>query len=121
MPERLDAAMRRARINQSQLAEAVGVKQPSIGRLLSGETKTSRAIVDIAAQLNTTPAYLRGETDEPGVEFSGAAELSAEEQELLQLLRRLDGGHRAALLQLARSLAGEGPTLHEPRRGFRTG
>lgn len=66
-PERLKAAMGRAAANQSQLAEAVGLKQPSIGRLLSGETKTSRALNAIAAYLGTTPQYLVGETDDPTV------------------------------------------------------
>lgn len=64
-PERLRAAMGRAAANQSQLADAVGLKQPSIGRLLSGETKTSRALNAIAAYLRTTPQYLVGETDDP--------------------------------------------------------
>ena len=57
--------MRRAGVNQSQLADRVGVKQPSIGRLLSGETKTTRALDLIASALGTTTAYLKGETDDP--------------------------------------------------------
>lgn len=65
VPEHLQAAMDRAGINQSQLAERVGVKQPSIGRLLSGETKTTRALDLIAQALDTSPAYLKGETDDP--------------------------------------------------------
>lgn len=64
-PERLQLAMVRRGINQSQLAALVGVKQPSIGRLLSGETKTTRAIEDIAAALQTTSAYLKGQSDDP--------------------------------------------------------
>lgn len=66
-PERLQAAMDRKGVNQSQLAEMVGMKQPSIGRLLSGETKTTRAIDAIAAVLETTPAYLKRQTDDPEV------------------------------------------------------
>ncbi len=65
VPENLIEAMRLAGVNQSQLAERVGVKQPSIGRLISGETKTTRALDLIARALNTTPAYLKGETDDP--------------------------------------------------------
>lgn len=63
--DRLKAAMARAGLNQSQLAAAVGLKQPSIARLLTGETKTSRALDRIAAALETTPAYIKGETDLP--------------------------------------------------------
>lgn len=65
VPEHLETAMLRAGINQSQLAERVGVKQPSIGRLLSGETKTTRALDLIAQALDTSPAYLKGETSDP--------------------------------------------------------
>lgn len=64
-PDNLLAAMERAGLNQSQLAERVGVKQPSIGRLLTGETKTTRALDRIAAALGTTPAYLKGQTSDP--------------------------------------------------------
>jgi phage repressor protein C with HTH and peptisase S24 domain len=64
-PLRLSEAMDRAGLNQSQLADRVGVKQPSIGRLLSGETKTTRALDLIARALGTSPAYLKGEVDDP--------------------------------------------------------
>lgn len=64
-PLRLSEAMDRAGLNQSQLADRVGVKQPSIGRLLSGETKTSRALDLIARALGTSTAYLKGEVDDP--------------------------------------------------------
>lgn len=74
VPEHLQAAMDRADINQSQLAERVGVKQPSIGRLLSGETKTTRALDLIAQALDTSPAYLKGETSDP-IRHGGAADV----------------------------------------------
>lgn len=67
-PVRLQAAMDRRGVNQSQLAELVGVKQPSIGRLLSGETKTTRAIDEIARVLGTTTAYLKRNSDDSGFE-----------------------------------------------------
>lgn len=50
-PDALREAMGAARVNQSELAEAVGLQQPSIGRLLSGETKTSRKLEAIAIAL----------------------------------------------------------------------
>ena len=65
LPDRLEFAMQRAKMNQSELARAVGLKQPSIGRLLSGETKTSRSLYSIARALNTTPEYLKGDIDHP--------------------------------------------------------
>ena len=63
--DRLAEAMRLANRNQSEVAEAVGLRQPSIGRLLSGDTKASRAIEEIADFLGTTTDYLRGKTDDP--------------------------------------------------------
>ncbi|MXO73558.1 XRE family transcriptional regulator [Alteraurantiacibacter buctensis] len=74
-PDRVKLLMDAARINQSKLAELVGVKQPSIGRILSGETKTSRHIHRIAEVLGTTPYYLFGETEDSGrIEFVGSME-----------------------------------------------
>ena len=61
----LAKAMEKAGLNQSELAHRVGMKQPSIARLLTGETKTTRALDRIASTLKTSPAYLRGETDDP--------------------------------------------------------
>lgn len=75
VPARLDAAMRRAGVNQSQLASQVGVTQPSIARLLRGETKTTRAVDLIAAALDTTPEYLKGETESPDRDVGTGEEL----------------------------------------------
>ena len=60
-PQHLQEAMDLAGITQSRLAEIVGLKQPSIGRLLSGETKTTRALFQIAEALGTSPEFLKGE------------------------------------------------------------
>ncbi len=53
-------------LNQSQLARAVGLKQPSIGRLISGETRETRKLLELAAMVKSTPAYLTGDSDDPG-------------------------------------------------------
>ena len=65
VPENLRVAMNRAKVNNTQLANMVGLKQPSITRLLSGETKTTRALFSIAKALNTSPEFLKGEIDHP--------------------------------------------------------
>lgn len=59
--------MEAAGLNQSQLAKKVGLKQPSIGRLISGETRESKRLVELAQALRTTPDYLTGATDDPGL------------------------------------------------------
>ena len=58
--------------NQSALARIIGVSQPSIGRLISGETRESGKLLELARALATTPEYLVGETDDP--ELGGVAE-----------------------------------------------
>ena len=73
VPERLKAAMDHAGVNQSRLAKLVGVQQPSIGRLLTGETKTSRALDRIAVVLGTSVSYLKGLDDDPSGELTAPA------------------------------------------------
>ena len=65
VPENLRKAMERARVNNSELARLVGIKQPSVTRLLSGETKTPRSLFALAKALNVTPEFLKGEVDHP--------------------------------------------------------
>lgn len=50
---------------QASLARAVGIKQPSINRLLQGDVQNPRFLHDIARELKTSTAYLLGETDNP--------------------------------------------------------
>ena len=58
--------MAAAGLNQSQLARIVNLKQPSIGRLISGETRETGKLLEIAAAVHSTPEYLIGASDEPG-------------------------------------------------------
>lgn len=50
---------------QSAVADAIGLKQPSVGRLVSGETKNTGKLHELARALRTTPEFLVGETDDP--------------------------------------------------------
>jgi phage repressor protein C with HTH and peptisase S24 domain len=65
IPNRLQERLEMQGISQSELARRIGVKQPSIARLISGETQTSRHLHLIARELATTPDYLTGGTDSP--------------------------------------------------------
>lgn len=58
--------MESANIGPTRLAQSVGLKQPSISRLMSGETRTTRVIADIARALSTNVDYLTGQSDDPG-------------------------------------------------------
>lgn len=67
---RLENLMAKRGLSQSELARRVGVKQPTIGRLISGHTRSTSVLVEIARELSTTPEYLTGESDELGDELS---------------------------------------------------
>ena len=63
---RLEWLIQDRRTSQSALARDVGVSQPTIGRLITGETRETGKIIELARALNTTPEYLIGETDDHG-------------------------------------------------------
>jgi len=52
-------------ISQSQLSRQVGVTQGTIAHLASGRSSSSVHLPKIARELQTTVAYLEGETDDP--------------------------------------------------------
>lgn len=51
-------------MSQAELARRVGIKQPSINHLIKNGAQGSKHIHQIAQALQTTPAYLSGETDD---------------------------------------------------------
>jgi phage repressor protein C with HTH and peptisase S24 domain len=63
--DRLEALMKERGASQSGLARAVGVSQATIWKLLHEPAQGSKHIHKIAQELQTTPAYLMGETDDP--------------------------------------------------------
>ncbi len=63
--KRLEARMHEMRISQAELARRVRVSQPTIHKLLNGDSKTSSVLHLIADELETTPAYLTNKTDDP--------------------------------------------------------
>ncbi|RAW92435.1 MULTISPECIES: XRE family transcriptional regulator [unclassified Photorhabdus] len=56
--ERLKLAMTIRDVNQTELASAVGMSQPSVWKLTSGKSAGSRKIVQIAKTLNVNPEWL---------------------------------------------------------------
>ena len=61
---RVDQLIKERRTSQSAVAVAIGVSQPTIGRLISGETRETGQIIELARELKTSPEYLIGETDD---------------------------------------------------------
>ena len=51
--------------SQSLLARRIGVSQAAIHKLVNGTSRSSGSLHLIARELQTTPAYLTGETDDP--------------------------------------------------------
>lgn len=56
--ERLSLAMKEAKMTQGSLAEAVGMAQPSIWKLVSGGAKGSTRVVDLARALGVQAEWL---------------------------------------------------------------
>jgi transcriptional regulator with XRE-family HTH domain len=52
-------------LTQSELGRRVGVSQATIFKLLTGESYGTKHLHRIARELQTTPAYLTGETADP--------------------------------------------------------
>jgi len=66
LSERLKLAMLAKRTNQSQLAVTVGVSQGAINQILSGMTKKSKHLPDIARALDVPLDWLMGNDIGPG-------------------------------------------------------
>lgn len=122
VPSRLTEQMVAHGLSQSELARRVGVAQATIFKLTVGETYGSKYLHKIARELGTTPAYLTGETDDPGSDVPDAPELTHEERDLIDCFSELSAEDRRALIHIAHGLAGKsrnGPTVHAPRAGYR--
>jgi len=91
-------------MSQAELARRVRVDQSTINGLVRGTAKASKHLHRIARELNTTPSYLSGETDDP-VGDAANEDYSSEEREWIELLRDLPAADRKATLHLVRSLA----------------
>lgn len=63
--DRIDARLKSLGISQAVLARRVGVSQPTIAHLVKGRSEGSKHLHAIARELQTTPAYLSGEIDDP--------------------------------------------------------
>lgn len=68
IPERIKLCRKKEKLNQQELADKIGVSVVTVKRwenVKSNSVPTSSNIIDIAKVLNTTAAYLLGETNNP--------------------------------------------------------
>jgi len=92
-------------ISQSEVARRTKLSQGTIGGLLSGKARSSAHLHKIARELGTTAAYLSGETDDPHSEVPAELELDSDERRLIGCYRDLTAPTKAALMQVACSMA----------------
>ncbi|MDR2523727.1 MAG: helix-turn-helix domain-containing protein, partial [Synergistaceae bacterium] len=77
-PQRIKELRESHALTQERLAEKIGVQRNTVWRWENGKASPMEAIVQIAAALNTTVAYLMGETNDPTPPFVGNTERMAE-------------------------------------------
>jgi transcriptional regulator with XRE-family HTH domain len=95
--ERLKQAMEWSKVDQSGLAARIGCTPGAVNQILTGRTRRSKLLPEIAHELAVPLAWLLGRTDElEGIDV----ELTAEEAGILRLFRRLGRDDRGALRQV---------------------
>lgn len=99
--------------SQSRLAREAGVSQPTIGKLEVGMTSGSSHLHRIARALETTPAYLTGETDDPAAEAPELPAVSREDRQFLQYLNTLPATAKAAFTTLVRTFSGQSSAVQQ--------
>ena len=87
LAKRLDFAMKEAGFTQQKLANVVGIKQQSIGKILSGVTLNPKYILEIATALDVDAEWLKtGKGEAPDFE----AEVDSVEEENEPFYTRLE-------------------------------
>jgi transcriptional regulator with XRE-family HTH domain len=99
---RVKALRESKRLNQSELARRVGIKQPSLYNIESNNTKSIKGYVldALARELNTTTGYIL-----TGAENSQDHEASMMLAEIQAIFRALSSEDKEKLLRDARGLA----------------
>ena len=100
---RIESRLKELGISQAELARRVMVDQSTINGLVRGHSQSSKHLHRIARELQTTAAYLSGETDDPQAE-APVPQLDHAERELLDLFRQLAGDERTAVSLIVRRL-----------------
>jgi transcriptional regulator with XRE-family HTH domain len=99
--ERIEERLKALGLSQAELARRADVPQTTMNSLIRGNARTTPHLIRIARELQTTPAFLMGETDDPRAEFP-APVFTAEELEWIYLLRRMKPMDRRTAIEVAR-------------------
>jgi transcriptional regulator with XRE-family HTH domain len=102
--ERISERLQVLGMSQAELARRVGIRQSTINSLINGPSRTSRSLVKIARELETTPAYLIGDSDDPSLDLVEPT-LSSRDREILDLFDSIANKDQLTILSLMRSLA----------------
>lgn len=126
---RIEERLAALNITQSELARRARIPQTTVNSLIKAGRRSTPHLLKLARALQTTPAYLTGESDDPAAEAAEGPSLDADAQELLANFEQMNTFDRKALLQLARSLslrihdnthkAGQGAALHDEGTEYR--
>lgn len=74
LSQRLEMAMTAGGFSQASLAEAAGVSQPTVWKIVSGRTQSSAKIVDLAKALGVRPEWLAHGVGTMNAEQAGAGD-----------------------------------------------
>lgn len=106
--QRIEARLTELDITQAELARRAKVPQTTLNSLIRApDRRSSPHLLKIARALGTTAAYLTGEVDDPTADAPAVPTLSHDQLELLDCFDRLNRANQLALLQIAKSMAGE--------------
>lgn len=103
MAERIKQRMQEIDMTQEELGRQVGLTQPAIFKLLSGKTKRTTRLAEIAQALKTRPEWLID-----GIPPMQDA-ISPDERALLEDFRKLDPAKRPVARMTIRAMLPEHP------------
>lgn len=109
-------------ITQAMMVRELGLSQGAISKIVNNSPSGSSHLHRVARMLQTTPAYLTGETADADADAPPPPVLSRDEAELVEHYRSLTPHDRETILRTARALSGAAmpsKQVHAPRRAYR--
>jgi len=88
-----------AGLNPTQFAEAIKENQPTIQRILSGETKNPRLKI-----VKKIEDYFNNKYEQEAGLFISGVKIDSFEEQLLKVFKALRTGHREAIMMMANKL-----------------